>query len=56
MDGRQQEQPNERYCRPASEKKLPHNDIGNSTPFRHGDILLLKVDFTMGSDARTPEE
>jgi hypothetical protein len=45
MDGRQQEQPNEQDCSCRQGKvRCLHNDIGNSTAFRHDDLLRLEAD------------
>jgi hypothetical protein len=43
MDGRQQEQRNEKYC-PCRQGKVRclYNDIGSSTAFRHDDLLRLE--------------
>jgi hypothetical protein len=48
MDGREQEQRNEQYypCR-QGRVRCPCNDIGNSTAFRHDDLLRLEIDFTI---------
>src|SRR3954465_15351905 len=44
----QQEQCNEHYC-PCRQEKVRcfHNDIGNSTAFRHDDLSRLAIEFTI---------